>query len=117
MSEYPNHWKLKVQRKIKLNMVGWACELCGNYTNQVIHKNGNNADHRQENLMAICLKCKGNQLKGQRKASQYTRAYGLTLKEMSEAFGDRGQLYRVLHRAGKLRKFLLKAQRGVIDRG
>jgi len=55
-AEYPNHYLMKKQRLIIL-MNNHECEICGKPATEIHHKNGNKADHRLSNLVAICHKC------------------------------------------------------------
>jgi len=117
VSEYPHHATLKKNRLIKLKQVGWKCELCGKFAYQTFHKNKNKTDHRRENLLAVCTKCLGKCKVGLKYKSVFFRMYGLTLKEMVEAFGRTNIYYTSLHKEGRLKKFLLKIKDGEIEEG
>ena len=62
MNDYPKNW-LKIAMKIK-ERAGFRCEQCGHphniknyYILTVHHINGNKADCRDENLIALCQRC------------------------------------------------------------
>jgi predicted restriction endonuclease len=62
-SDYMNLYSLK-KRIVKENMLEYKCELCGinnwlgkQLTLHLDHKNGNNRDHRIENIRFLCPNC------------------------------------------------------------
>ena len=57
VSQYPNHYELKKNRLIVLNLRKWKCEICGEKAQQTHHKDGNKANHSLSNLQAVCKKC------------------------------------------------------------
>ena len=56
-SEYPNHYQLKKNRLIILNLYKWKCEVCGKLAIVTHHKDRTKRNHSPSNLKAVCKKC------------------------------------------------------------
>lgn len=82
IAEYPNHYLMKKNRLIIL-MNNPKCEICDKPATDIHHRNGNKADHRLSNLMALCHSC-NNLIRFKPNKSKYRKLYGMTLKEMGE---------------------------------
>lgn len=105
-SEYKDHYTLKKQRKKKLQLVNYKCELCGGKAYQTHHKNKNRSDHRIENLLALCSKCHGLKHRGEKRNSKWRQKYGFTQAELVKKLGL--SLYRVgiMHFNNELKEYL-----------
>jgi len=57
IAEYPDHYKLKTNRKEILKKVGGRCEMCGGVAKIVHHKDESKDNHELDNLMALCYPC------------------------------------------------------------
>jgi transcriptional regulator with XRE-family HTH domain len=57
VSEYPNHYKMKQLRKEILLERGETCQNCGEYGNEVHHRDGSKTEHFKENFLVLCHTC------------------------------------------------------------
>ena len=57
ISEYPNHYQMKQNRKIKLKNCNYKCEICNQEGKYAHHKDFSKDNHEISNLMVICYKC------------------------------------------------------------
>ena len=105
-SLYPNHYLLKKNRLIRLEVENYRCEFCKKKTNIVFHRDGSKSNHSLINLSVACKKCGLKHFRNPNTTSKYLRKYGITLREMVERYGGNFSHYTSLHKRGKLRKFL-----------
>ncbi|MDD5220864.1 MAG: HNH endonuclease signature motif containing protein [Candidatus Bipolaricaulis sp.] len=57
VSEYPNHYRMKLARLEKLKMSGGLCEVCGQPAREIHHIDESKGNHSIENLAILCKKC------------------------------------------------------------
>ena len=107
-SVYPNHYELKKNRLIVLNAADWKCSVCGQEATSVIHKDRSRDNHAVSNLEARCRNCIQRN-RGKVKTSKFIRAYGKTIKQITEEFGLSNVTIIALHRKGKLKDIIQKA--------
>ena len=81
-SEYPDHYYFKQQRLLVLNAAHHLCR-CGSRALVVHHLNHNTADHRLENLEALCRKCHRHQHRTTVYRSKFRIKFGKTLQELA----------------------------------
>lgn len=102
MNDYPKNW-LEIAMKIK-KRAGFRCEQCGHphnikdcYILTVHHINGDKADCRDENLIALCQRCHLRELSKRSEKIKYEDTpkeirqkvldlchYGKSIKEIRE---------------------------------
>jgi len=83
ISEYPNHYELKINQTKLLKSKNYKCEDCGNPAKYTHHKNRDKSDHSIENLKVLCSKCHPKYHKDTKKKSKYSRLYGMSLMKIS----------------------------------
>jgi len=57
IAEYPDHCRMKRLRLQKLKEENSRCQMCGGKAVEIHHRNGNKADQRIKNYMALCHSC------------------------------------------------------------
>lgn len=104
VSLYPNHSKMKKNRKIKLKQINYICERCKENKAVVIHHIDNSKDnHELSNLMGLCHECHGVLGRGRKNSkSKYKKIYGLTLNEISKKYNVATTKIYYLHKDKKL---------------
>ena len=114
-SEYPNHYLMKLNRKIKLKQTNGKCEICGNIANQIHHIDNSKNNHLLNNLLVVCRKCHNKIHSGRKNStSKFIRLYGMTLKEMANRYGGSSNKYFEWHKQGILKKFA--ESKGLVSR-
>ena len=106
VSQYPNQYLLKKNRLIRLEEENYRCEFCDKKTNIAFHKDGSKNNHSLINLSVACKKCGLKHFRNPTSTSKYLRKYGITLREMVKRYGGNYTKYSLLHKKGRLRKFL-----------
>ncbi len=106
-SEYPNHSLMKKIRREVLEEANYTCQYCGNFTNQIHHKDLSKDNHSKKNFAACCNKC-NLEMAGPRKAydSKYRRLYNFSAKEMSDKLNLKIFKIYKLHRQNKLKELI-----------
>jgi hypothetical protein len=86
-SQYPNHGDLKRARLRKLESVNYTCEVCGEFTIYVHHKDGKKDNHSDSNLYAACRECHTKLIhKGRKNSkSKFRTLYGATIQEIAKS--------------------------------
>ncbi len=117
VSEYPNHADMKRNRLIRLKEADGKCEVCGDEAYCVHHIDGSRDNHAIDNLVVLCKKCHGilhsARINSKTQTSKYIRLYGMTMKQIAEKYGASSYYYYHLHREGKLKDFLQRAEREI----
>lgn len=72
---YENHGLLKSQRRIRMLLAGGICEVkgCQKEAKQIYHLNRDTNDHRLENLIVICRKCRFKHFPYKKKRAPYKK--------------------------------------------
>lgn len=90
VSEYPNHAKLKRNRKLRFKLVRGRCEDCNTDLNGKryygIHLNKDKSDHALTNLKITCNKCFFKYRTNSHKKGKY-RKMGIDVKSLSQELG------------------------------
>jgi hypothetical protein len=81
---YPNHYLMKVNRRILFEYADNKCELCGQPARVIHHKDGSKDNHLSDNLQVLCFKCHGQKHKGRKNTSKYTKILGKTIKQIAQ---------------------------------
>jgi hypothetical protein len=107
IAEYPNHYKMKKNRLIKLQQTKSKCEICKNEANVIHHKDGSKKNHSLENLIILCQRCHSIiESSGFKHTSKFIRLYGMTLREIAKKYGGTFQRFYIMHQKGILKDFL-----------
>ncbi len=107
IAAYPNHYLMKKNRIIKLKSTLGKCEICGQRADRIYHNDEDKSNHSLENLTAVCHDCHMVLHSSRKqKTSKFKRLYGMTLREMAEAFGGSFTTYLLWHKENKLQSFL-----------
>lgn len=107
IADYPNHWKMKKQRLLKISQTKGRCELCGRKGKQIHHKDGSKTNHSIDNLMFLCQKCHGALHRGRKaKTSKYLRLYGMTFEDISKKLKCDYPIFIDWHKRGLIKFFL-----------
>ncbi len=86
VSEYPNHYLMKKNRKIILGQHS-ICQNCKiKPAIEVHHIDESKDNHSLDNLMAVCSKCNSNLRSNKKNNSKYKRLHGKTLSEFSQIY-------------------------------
>jgi len=101
VAQYPNHYEMKKNRIIVLEMADYRCHFCGKAATQVHHKDLSKDNHSIENLLPVCRKCNGIHRKPS--TSKYKRLYGGNLKEIASILGCSPVTVMKLHNENRLR--------------
>jgi hypothetical protein len=109
ISEYPNHWEMKVARIEKLKQTKGLCEICGGKGSEVHHMDGTKINHNIENLIVVCHPCHMSFFHKQPKnTSKFIRLYGMTMKQIAENYGGSESRYYQFHKQNILKEYLKK---------
>jgi 5-methylcytosine-specific restriction endonuclease McrA len=111
VSEYRDHYKMKLVRIEKLKQEKGLCEVCGKLGYEVHHIDESKDNHNPENLILLCHKCHmrffhSNTNKSKRYVSKFTQIYGMTIRQIAEKYGGTTSLYYRYHKQGKLKNYL-----------
>ena len=82
VSEYKNHYQMKINRLIKLRDNNHICEICGEIGNEIHHKDHSKNNHSLDNLQVLCRKCHLRH-----HLSKFVKIYNFTIKEISKKLG------------------------------
>ena len=109
--QYPNHYKMKKNRIIKLKQTKGKCEVCKRNA-QVIHHIDESLDnHSVDNLLALCVICHKaihhpDKVDAVFKTSKYLRLYGATMAQISKRTGFTTSKVCEMHYKGELKVYL-----------
>ncbi len=80
VSEYPNHYLMKQNRRIVLRSHP-LCEICGiKKSVEIHHKDKNKSNHSFDNLVAVCKKCHFKEFHSIHKQGTKTGFLGLVIE-------------------------------------
>lgn len=104
--KYPNHYRMKKNRILKLQQTRGKCEVCGERGFQIHHKDGDKGNHKIENLLLLCRKCHMIIHQGRQNQSKFIKLYGISVGEMVKKYGGTDARFYAMHRKKKLKIFL-----------
>lgn len=109
VSEYPNHWVMKKNRKLIFKQYNNKCADCGKKAQQIHHKDNSKNNHTLKNLVPLCFKCHGLRGVGRKNlTSKYLNKYGMGILEISKIMNMSLVQVSKLHDARLLKYLLFK---------
>ena len=93
VSDYPDHYLMKLRRLERLKKARGKCEICGDPANSIHHIDENKANHNIDNFLAVCNHCHKVLHSKEPTAgflgytSKYRRIYGMTINEIGSFLG------------------------------